>query len=96
MALPLLGSMRGYRLKMRKGMTGGRSRGGSEVPGVVTCAQASAVWHSAVIGKRHPRPGTDSRADGGRIVLGQPDRDQRVVAKAFAEIGDDRFAVPTV
>jgi hypothetical protein len=28
----------------------------------------------------------------GRIVLGQPDRDQRVVAKAFAKIGDDRFA----
>jgi hypothetical protein len=26
--LPLLGSMRGYRLKMRKGMTGGRSRDG--------------------------------------------------------------------
>ena len=32
MALPLLGSMRGYRLKMRKRMTGGRSRGGSGGP----------------------------------------------------------------
>src|ERR1700722_16931242 len=29
-ALPLLGSMRGYRLKMRKGMPGGRSREGRE------------------------------------------------------------------
>jgi hypothetical protein len=26
--LPLLGSMRGYRLKMQKGMPGGRSREG--------------------------------------------------------------------
>jgi hypothetical protein len=31
------------------------------------------------------------RIAGRSIVLGQPDRDQRVVAKAFAEIGDDRF-----
>jgi hypothetical protein len=29
-ALPLLGSMRGYRWKMRKGMPGWRSRGGRE------------------------------------------------------------------
>ena len=62
MALPLLGSMRGYRLKMRKGMPGGRSRGASEVPGVVTCGQASAVWHSAVFGKH---PGRVSYFEGG-------------------------------
>jgi hypothetical protein len=54
MALPFLGSMRGYRLKMRKrnDRRGGSRRVGRVGGGRPERAHASAVWHSAVIGKR--------------------------------------------
>jgi hypothetical protein len=130
-ALPLPGSMRGYRLKMRKGMPGGRSRGGSGVRGgpgggnlrpragglafrrywetsgggelllrwiprrqdhggrqrrlgdrqrVLRCARRTSASASGLI-----RSITERIAGRmvGRIVLGQPDRDQRVVAKGL-------------
>jgi hypothetical protein len=48
------GSIRGCRLKARKGMTGGRSWEGREVRGGRT-GHAPAIWHSAVFGRRPGR-----------------------------------------
>jgi hypothetical protein len=65
-ALPLLGSMRGYRLKMRK--TGGRSRGGSGGPPVVGSHQLRRQRHYRAAARRgrsrppgHPRSTTPGR-----------------------------------